>query len=104
MPRLALKALTPITSRNINTSIIGSIKAFSTQNAAVTEMETSFSSIDSHIGQGTVAQAYAKFEGSDLSMKSICEIMRLLSQKDISYEEYEHYFPMADELAHHWED
>jgi len=30
--------------------------------------------------------------------------MRLLGQRDISYDEYEHYFPMADELAHHLEE
>ena len=44
------------------------MKKFSTQNAAVTEMETSFGDIDTQIGQSTVAQTYAKFEGSDLSM------------------------------------
>ena len=44
-------------------------------------------------------QTYAKFKNSDLSLKEVCDIIEQMAMKDMTFDEFQHYYPMADELS-----
>lgn len=72
---------------------------FSTTNAAVTQMESDIHTFNESFKNMSMEQTYSKFKGSDLSFKEVCEIIEQMSTRDMTYDEFQHYYPMADELA-----
>ena len=47
----------------------------------------------------SVEQTYAQFKDSGLTVLQLCNFIETLSLKDLTYEEYQHYYPMAEELS-----
>jgi hypothetical protein len=68
---------------------------FFSSSAAVTEMEMKFSS--------ETQKTYANYQTSDLSFNSLLEAMEGLQRTEMTYQDYNDFYPLADELVHYFE-
>ena len=79
----------PMVMPAFSTLNMNQLRYFSGQ-AAMTQLEYSFTH-----------NVYQNFQHSDLSFDSLITAMHDISKKDLSYHEFNEFYPMADELGHY---
>ena len=84
---------------NLNPIIgVNNVRFFSpaTAYAAVTEMEQTF--------HESTHQTYESFNNTDLTLESVLTQMQAMERQDMSFEDFQSFFPLADELVHYFEE